>query len=96
MSALVIWPIVGIVVVAGACFAHGYTNNPMARAKYVVLALLTFGSPALIYVFIWPLARQYPPFSLTYVLGFGLTMWVTAALYSIAVVLCKRDIAPSK
>ena len=95
MSALVVWSVIGLGVVTGACLAHSQVDSPMARAKFVVCTLLTLGSLALGYVAIWPLAKQHPTFSLGPILGFGLTMWITAGAYSILVVLCKGDKAPS-
>ena len=95
MSALVVYPAVGLGAVLVACFVHGQVDTPMVRAKFVVLTLLTLGSLALGYVAIWPLAKQYPTFSLAPILGFGLTMWAATGAYSTLVVLCKRDRAPS-
>lgn len=95
MSALVVWSAVGLGAVAIACIVHAQIGTTMVRAKFVVLTLLTLGSLALGYVAIWPLAKQYPTFSLAPILGFGLTMWATMGVYSTLVVLCKRDRAPS-
>jgi hypothetical protein len=95
MSALVVYTAMGLVAVLAACFVHGQVNTSMARAKFVVLTLMTLGSLALGYVAIWPLAKQYPTFSLAPILGFGLAMWAATGAYSTIVVLCKRDRAPS-
>ena len=95
MSALVVYPTIGFAAIVCACFAHDRICTRMVRAKFVALTLLTLGSVALCYVAIWVLAMQHPMFSLRTILGFGLTMWATMAVYCTVVVLCKRDIAPS-
>lgn len=95
MSALVVYPAIGFAAVLCACFAHGRVRTRMVRAKFVALTLLTLGSAPVCYVAIWLIARQDATFSLRPILGFGLTMWATTAVYCTVVVLCKRDIAPS-
>ena len=96
MSNLPLLVIVGIAAVIALCFVHGRINTVLPRAKFVVLTLWGVGSLFVGYTLIWVLAGQRPDFSLTQWCVFGFTLWAAAMAYATLVVLCKRDIAPSK
>ena len=96
MSNLPLLVIVGIVAVIALCFVHGRIDTVLPRAKFVVLALWGVGSLPVGYSLIWVLAGQRPDFNILPACVFGLTLWAAALAYATLVVLCKRDIAPSK
>lgn len=88
--------VVGIAAVVALCFVHGRIDTVLPRAKFVVLALWGVGSLPVGYSLIWVLAGQQPDFNLFQACVFGLTLWAAALAYATLVVLCKRDMAPSK
>ncbi len=88
---------IGFIAVIIACFVHGQTDTMMPRSKFVTLALYGVGSMSLGYVALWVIAGQRPlDFSLTPFAVFGLTLWVTAAVYSTIFTLLQKDTAPSR
>ncbi len=96
MSNLPLLVIIGVIAILVLCFVHGRVETATPRSKYVVLGLLGLGLASFGYVGLWLVFDQRPvDFSLTPFVVFGLTMWVTALVYSAIHVLCKKDIAPS-
>ena len=93
---LLAYAIVGVAAVICACFVHEHIETKMRRAKFVFCALTAVGTGPIGYVLIWVWANQHPDYSLKPMLLLGVTLWVAALVYSVAFVLCQRDIAPSK
>lgn len=96
MSNLPLLIALGIIAVVIACFVHGRVDTTLPRAKFVFLSLAGVGSLPLGYVALWVLADQQPlDFSLAPIATFGLTLWVSALVYSVFYILLQKDTAPS-
>ena len=87
--------ILGMAAVVLACFSHSIVDTTLPRAKFVFLALTGVGNLPLGYVALWAVTGQHPDFSLAPFVTFGLTLWVTALVYTSLRTLCMKDEAPS-
>lgn len=67
----------------------------LSRPRYVVQRLLGLGLAPFGYLALWTLSGQLPTFSLLPVLLLGVSLWVSALVYSTITVLLKKDTAPS-
>ena len=97
MSTFTVLVLVGFASVIGACVLHDHIDTVVVRAAFVVAALLSVGTAAIGYCALWAIAGQLPSFPLAPIFGFGLTMVITALVYSATYVLLQqKDIAPSR
>lgn len=96
MSTFLVWSLIGLAAVVVSCYVHSHVDTEMPRAKFVFCTLATVGMVALSYTALWAVAGQHPDFSFAPIAGFGLTMVITALVYSACYVLSQRDIAPSR
>ena len=81
---LLFWVAVGITADIVVAWAHRSAQARMSRAVFIPLALTILGIMPLGYALFWAAFDQAPPFSLTPALYFALTMFATAAAYSVA------------